>query len=77
MDSSQGLHCPRCHSQKYTSLPFGNIIRAAGSAKTYRCLACSFFFVRRAPTDWDLGTEEIALANAAARTPSDAAHWSR
>ena len=39
-------HCPRCKSEKHTSLPFGNIVRANGAARTYRCLMCGFFFVR-------------------------------
>ncbi len=39
-------HCPRCKSDKHTSLPFGNIVRANGAARTYRCLVCGFFFVR-------------------------------
>ncbi len=43
---SQNENCPRCKSEKHTSLPFGNIVRASGSARTYRCLVCGFFFVR-------------------------------
>ncbi len=44
-------HCPRCKSDKHTSLPFGNIVRASGAARTYRCLVCGFFFVRGVDDD--------------------------
>jgi len=36
--------CPSCHSSKYTSLPFGNVMGHAGRASTYRCLSCGMFF---------------------------------
>jgi len=45
------MSCPRCQSDKHTSLPFGNGLRADGSAKAYRCLVCGFFFVRRIGED--------------------------
>ncbi len=46
MPMSPALSCPRCKSEKHTSLPFGTIVRASGTARTYRCLVCGFFFVR-------------------------------
>ncbi len=45
----QLLRCPSCHSDKYTSLPFGNLFDASGAAGTYRCLKCCGFFATRAP----------------------------
>ena len=47
MEMSTEVVCPRCTSEKFTSLPFGYIIRAVGSAKTYRCLVCGNVFVKR------------------------------
>jgi hypothetical protein len=41
------MHCPKCRSDKYTSLPFVYMVRARGSAKTHRCLVCGFLFDRR------------------------------
>jgi hypothetical protein len=49
MEPKQPYRCPSCHSGKYTSLPFGNIIGVTGSASTYRCLKCNVFFSTRAP----------------------------
>ncbi len=43
------LRCPSCHSDKYTSLPFGNLFDASGAAATYRCLKCCGFFSTRGP----------------------------
>ena len=36
--------CPRCSSDRYTSLPFGNELSASGSASTYQCLICGSYF---------------------------------
>ncbi len=57
-------HCPRCKSDKHTSLPFGNIVRANGAARTYRCLVCGFFFVRGVLGD-DLGDMLMNTASGA------------
>ncbi len=43
------LCCPSCHSDKYTSLPFGNLLDASESACNYRCLKCCSFFSTQAP----------------------------
>ena len=49
MESTSALRCPSCHSDKYTSLAFGNVIGIDGFACTYRCLKCCTFFSTRAP----------------------------
>jgi len=56
-------NCPRCKSEKHTSLPFGNIVRASGSARTYRCLVCGFFFVRGVRDDLHDGLIRAAVEN--------------
>ena len=45
------LRCPSCHSDKYTSLPFGNLFGASGAASTYRCVKCCGFFSTRIPVN--------------------------
>ena len=80
MESSPGLHCPRCRSDKYTSLPFGNIVRATGSARTYRCLICAFMFVRRVqrtdaePIAGD-AAEDSGLPGSGTDIPRYSPHW--
>ncbi len=49
MENGQDFRCPSCHSEKYTSLSFGNVLDSSGSASTYRCLHCNVFFSTRAP----------------------------
>ncbi len=61
------LRCPSCHSDKYTSLPFGNLLDASGAAGTYRCLKCCCFFstrapVRRTPSRRAAGAEDAVQA---------------
>ena len=57
MESTSAFRCPSCHSDKYTSLPFGNVIGIDGSACTYRCLKCGAFFSTRAPVHRALSKE--------------------
>ncbi len=45
-DAKSGENCPKCKSNRYTSLPFGNELSASGSASTYQCLICGSYFSR-------------------------------
>lgn len=70
MEISTDVVCPRCTSEKFTSLPFGYIIRAVGSAKTYRCLVCGNVFVKRIRFQGQIDeTEVLDAAVKAASVP--------
>ena len=49
MEANQAFRCPACLCEKYTSLPFGNVIGVTGSASTYRCLRCNVYFSAGVP----------------------------